>query len=106
MILPGVASQRDSKMISDLLGDYDEIALRRSRGRGATTYSEDIRSRTAVPVHAVRQLDPGTFLLIYRHLKPIIGELELSYHGRDAQRFDTALAAGRILTGRSAASAA
>src|SRR5439155_13747226 len=36
MILPGLASQRDGKMISDLLGEYDEISHRRSRGRGAT----------------------------------------------------------------------
>jgi type IV secretory pathway TraG/TraD family ATPase VirD4 len=103
MILPGLASQRDGKMISDLLGEYDEISHRRSRGRGATSYNEDIRSRAAVPVHAVRQLKPGTFLLIYRHLKPIAGQLELSYQGREADRFDAALAKGRRLTGRAPA---
>jgi hypothetical protein len=100
MILPGLGNQRDGKMISDLLGEYDEISHRKSRGRGATTYNEDIRGRLTVPVHAVRQIEPGNFLLIYRHLKPILGQLEVSYQGRDATRFNTALAEGRRLTGR------
>lgn len=101
LILPGLANQKDGRMISDLLGEYDEVGQRRSRGRGSTTYNEDIRGRSTVPVHAVRQLKPGSFLLIYRHLKPILGELELSYTGRDAERFTSALAEGRRLTGRS-----
>ena len=38
--------------------------------------------------------------LFYRHLKPIEGELELSYKGRDGKRFTDAIAEGRRLTGR------
>lgn len=101
MILPGSANQRDNKMISELLGEYDEIGLRKSRGRGATSYNEDIRSRSTLSVNGVREIKPGRFLLIYRHLKPIEGELELSYTGREAKRFAAALAEGRQLTGRS-----
>jgi len=102
MILPGSANQRDNKMISELLGEFDEIGLRRSRGRGATSYNEDIRSRATLPVNGVREIKPGRFLLIYRHLRPIEGDLELSYTGRDAKRFTAALAEGRRLTGRAA----
>ena len=100
MILPGSANQRDNKMISELLGEFDEIGLRRSRGRGATSYNEDIRSRATMSVNGVREIKPGRFLLIYRHLKPIEGKLELSYAGREAKRFEAALAEGRRLTGR------
>lgn len=100
MILPGSANQRDNKMISDLLGEFDEIGLRRSRGRGSTSYNEDIRSRSTMSVNGVREIKPGRFLLIYRHLKPIEGNLELSYKSRDARRFTAALAEGRRLTGR------
>lgn len=100
MILPGSANQRDNKMISELLGEFDEVGLRRSRGRGATSYNEDIRSRATLSVNGVREIKPGRFLLIYRHLKPIEGELELSYRGRDAKRFTAALSEGRRLTGR------
>jgi type IV secretion system protein VirD4 len=100
MILPGSANQRDNKMISELLGEFDEIALRKSRGRGATSYNEDIRSRATISVNGVREIKPGRFLLIYRHLKPIEGKLDLSYQGRDAKRFSAALAEGRRLTGR------
>jgi type IV secretory pathway TraG/TraD family ATPase VirD4 len=102
MILPGSANQRDNKMISELLGEFDEIGLRRSRGGGATSYNEDIRSRPTMSVNGVREIKPGRFLLIYRHLKPIEGQLELSYKGRDAKRFTAALAEGRRLTGRGA----
>ena len=100
MILPGSANQRDNKMISDLLGEFDEVGLRRSRGRGSTSYNEDIRSRSTMSVNGVREIKPGRFLLIYRHLKPIEGNLELSYKGRDARRFTAALTEGRRLTGR------
>lgn len=100
MILPGSANQRDNKMISELLGEFDEVGMRKSRGRGATSYNEDIRSRATLSVNGVREIKPGRFLLIYRHLKPIEGELELSYKGRDAKRFTAALAEGRKLTGR------
>jgi type IV secretory pathway TraG/TraD family ATPase VirD4 len=100
MILPGSANQRDNKMISELLGEFDEVGLRKSRGRGATSYNEDIRSRSTMTVNGVREIKPGRFLLIYRHLKPIEGELELSYKGRDAKRFTEAIAEGRRLTGR------
>ena len=100
MILPGSANQRDNKMISDLLGEFDEVGLRRSRGRGSTSFNEDIRSRSTMSVNGVREIKPGRFLLIYRHLKPIEGNLELSYKGRDARRFTAALAEGRRLTGR------
>jgi len=102
MILPGSANQRDNKMISELLGEFDEIGLRRSRGRGLTSYNEDIRSRATMSVNGVREIKPGRFLLIYRHLKPIEGKLELSYTGREAKRFEAALAEGRRLTGRAA----
>jgi type IV secretion system protein VirD4 len=102
MILPGSANQRDNKMISELLGEFDEIGLRRSRGRGLTSYNEDIRSRATMSVNGVREIKPGRFLLIYRHLKPIEGKLELSYAGREAKRFEAALAEGRRLTGRAA----
>jgi hypothetical protein len=87
-------------MISELLGEFDEVGLRKSRGRGSTSYNEDIRSRSTMSVNGVREIKPGRFLLIYRHLKPIEGELELSYKGRDAKRFTAALAEGRRLTGR------
>lgn len=100
MILPGSANQRDNKMISELLGEFDEVGLRKSRGRGATSYNEDIRSRATMSVNAIREIKPGRFLLIYRHLKPIEGQLELSYKGRDAKRFTAALREGRQLTGR------
>jgi type IV secretion system protein VirD4 len=102
MILPGSANQRDNKMISELLGEFDEIGLRRSRGRGGigVSYNEDIRSRATMSVNGVREIKPGRFLLIYRHLRPIEGKLELSYTGREAKRFDAALAEGRRLTGR------
>lgn len=100
MILPGSANQRDNKMISELLGEFDEVGLRKSRGRGSTSYNEDIRSRATMSVNGVREIKPGRFLLIYRHLKPIEGELELSYKGRDAKRFTAALREGRQLTGR------
>ena len=100
MILPGSANQRDNKMISELLGEFDEVGLRKSRGRGSTSYNEDIRSRSTMSVNGVREIKPGRFLLIYRHLKPIEGELELSYKGRDAKRFTAALREGRQLTGR------
>lgn len=100
MILPGSANQRDNKMISELLGEFDEIGLRRSRGRGATSYNEDIRARSTMSVNGVREIKPGEFLLIYRHLKPILGSLELSYKGRDAKRFAASLEEGRLLTGR------
>ncbi len=100
MILPGSANQRDNKMISELLGEFDEVGLRKSRGRGATSYNEDIRTRATMSVNGVREIKPGRFLLIYRHLKPIEGELELSYQGRDAKRFTKAIAEGRRLTGR------
>jgi type IV secretion system protein VirD4 len=100
MILPGSANQRDNKMISELLGEFDEVGLRKSRGHGATSYNEDIRSRATMTVNGVREIKPGRFLLIYRHLKPIEGELELSYKGRDAKRFTKAIAEGRSLTGR------
>jgi type IV secretion system protein VirD4 len=100
MILPGSANQRDNKMVSELLGEWDEVGLRKSRGRGATSYNEDIRSRATVSVNGVREIKPGRFLLIYRHLKPIEGQLELSYKGRDAKRFAIALSEGRRLTGR------
>jgi len=102
MILPGSANQRDNKMISELLGEFDEVGLRKSRGRGSTSYNEDIRSRATMSVNGVREIKPGRFLLIYRHLKPIEGELELSYKGRDAKRFTAALREGRQLTGRGA----
>ena len=100
MILPGSANQRDNKMISELLGEFDEVGLRKSRGRGSTSYNEDVRSRSTMSVNGVREIKPGRFLLIYRHLKPIEGELELSYKGRDAKRFTAALREGRELTGR------
>ena len=100
LILPGSANQRDNKMISELLGEFDEVGLRKSRGRGSTSYNEDIRARSTMSVNGVREIKPGRFLLIYRHLKPIEGELELSYKGRDAKRFTAALAEGRRLTGR------
>ena len=76
IILPGSANQRDNKMISELLGEFDEIGLRKSRGRGAASYNEDIRSRATMSVNGVREIKPGRFLLIYRgKLKPIEGKL-------------------------------
>ena len=60
--------------------------------------SQDIA--LTLSVNGVREIEPGRFLLIYRHLKPIEGELELSYRGRDAKRFGAALTEGRQLTGR------
>jgi len=102
MILPGSANQRDNKMISELLGEFDEIGLGRPRRRGAARTQEENRSRATLPVNGVREIKPGRFLLIYRHLRPIEGDLELSYTGRDAKRFTAALAEGRRLTGRAA----
>lgn len=91
MILPGMGNQKDAKMISDLLGQFDERVPRSiAGGKNGSRTGHDYRSRDVMAIHEIRGIRPGHCLVIYRHLDAIRGQLMFTFKRPDKARFEAA----------------
>lgn len=92
IVLGGLAKLRDLEDVARLLGEVDEPTQTLSRGRaGERSSSTSLRQVPVMPPSVLRTLPIGTGVLLLRHARPVVMNLQ-GWTGRpDAAR----LAAGR-----------
>lgn len=92
IILGGLAKLRDLEDVTRLLGEIDETTETLSRGRaGERSSSTSLRQVPVMPPSVLRTLPFGTGVLLLRHARPVVIDLQAWPRRRDA----AALAAGR-----------
>jgi type IV secretory pathway TraG/TraD family ATPase VirD4 len=92
LILGGLAKLRDLEDVSRLLGEIDEPTQTLSRGRmGERSSSTSLRQVPVMPPSVLRTLAFGTGVLLLRHARPVVIDLQAWPDRSDADR----LRAGR-----------
>ena len=92
LVLGGLAKLRDLEDVSRLLGEIDEPTQTLSRGRmGERSSSTSLRQVPVMPPSVLRTLPFGTGVLLLRHARPVVIDLQAWPDRSDADR----LRAGR-----------
>ena len=92
LVLGGLAKLRDLEDVSRLLGEIDEPTQTLSRGRmGERSSSTSLRQVPVMPPSVLRTLPFGTGVLLVRHARPLVIDLQAWPDRPDADR----LRAGR-----------
>ncbi|MFZ5872316.1 MAG: type IV secretory system conjugative DNA transfer family protein, partial [Actinomycetota bacterium] len=92
VVLGGLAKMRDLDDVARLLGDVDEATHTESRGRaGERSSSTSLRQVPVMPPSVLRTLPFGTGVLLLRHARPVVIDLQAWPDRPDAER----LVAGR-----------
>lgn len=92
LVLGGLAKLRDLDDVSRLLGEIDEPTQTLSRGRmGERSSSTSLRQVPVMPPSVLRTLPFGTGVLLLRHARPVVIDLQAWPDRPDADR----LIAGR-----------
>ncbi|MCZ3390020.1 MAG: TraM recognition domain-containing protein [Actinomycetia bacterium] len=92
LVLGGLAKLRDLDDVSRLLGEIDEPTQTLSRGRmGERSSSTSLRQMPVMPPSVLRTLPFGTGVLLLRHARPVVIDLQAWPDRPDADR----LIAGR-----------
>jgi len=92
VVLGGLAKMRDLDDVARLLGDVDEATRTESRGRvGERSSSTSLRQVPVMPPSVLRTLPFGTGVLLLRHTRPVVIDLQGWPDRPDARR----LVAGR-----------
>jgi type IV secretion system protein VirD4 len=98
VVLGGLAKMRDLEDVARLLGDVDEATQTVSRGRaGERSSSTSLRQMPVMPPSVLRTLPFGTGVLLLRHTRPLV---------LDLQGWPDRPDAGQLLAGRRAVEAA
>lgn len=85
LVLGGLAKYRDLDDVSRLLGEIDELTETRSQGRaGERSTSTSVRMVPVMPPSVLRTLPFGTGVLLLRHTRPVVIDLEPWTARRDA----------------------
>ena len=93
LILGGAAETDDLERISRLLGEHRVRRVSTTRGQGSSWSRQVGTERERVlPVEAIRQLDVGQALLLYRSLPPAVVDLSPWWERPDANAFRASLA--------------
>ncbi|QZN84921.1 TraM recognition domain-containing protein [Cellulomonas sp. C5510] len=105
LVLGGLAKYRDLDDVSRLLGEIDELTETRSQGRaGERSTSTSVRMVPVMPPSVLRTLPFGTGVLLLRHTRPVVIDLDPWTVRRDAAALRTdqkgVEAAARDETGR------
>ncbi len=91
LVLPGVADERTTRWVRELLGDEQRRRLSRTRGEERHSYTESTAERPLAPGWLTRQQEAGGGVLIYGSLPPARVTLRPYYRDRRLR----ALTAGR-----------
>lgn len=98
IVLGGLAKLRDLEDVARLLGEVDEPTQTFSRGRaGERSSTTSLRQVPVMPPSVLRTLPFGTGVLLLRHARPVVIDLQAWPDGPDA---------GRLADGRRAVEAA
>lgn len=90
LVLGGLAKYRDLDDVSRLLGEIDELTETRSQGRaGERSTSTSVRMVPVMPPSVLRTLPFGTGVLLLRHTRPIVIDLDPWTARRDAAALRT-----------------
>ena len=105
LVLGGLAKYRDLDDVSRLVGEIDELTETRSQGRaGERSTSTSVRMVPVMPPSVLRTLPFGTGVLLLRHTRPVVIDLDPWTVRRDAAALRTdqkaVEAAARDETGR------
>lgn len=85
LVLGGLGKYRDLDDVARLLGDIDEATQTRSTGRhGDHTTSTSVRTVPVMPASLLRTLPFGTGVLLLRHTRPAVIDLQPWTTRRDA----------------------
>jgi type IV secretory pathway TraG/TraD family ATPase VirD4 len=77
VVLGGLAKMRDLDDVARLLGDVDEATHTESRGRaGERSSSTSLRQVPVMPPSVLRTLPFGTGVLLLRHTRPVVIDLQ------------------------------
>jgi len=77
VVLGGLAKMRDLEDVSRLLGDVDEATETLSRGRaGERSSTTSMRQMPVMPPSVLRTLPFGTGILLLRHTRPLVLDLQ------------------------------
>jgi type IV secretion system protein VirD4 len=77
VMLGGLAKMRDLEDVSRLLGEIDEPTQTLSHGRaGERSYSTSLRMVPVMPPALLRTLPFGTGVLLQRHTRPVVIDLQ------------------------------
>ncbi len=88
LVLGGAAETDDLERLSRLLGERHVRRVSTSRGHGSSWSRQvGLERERIVPVEAIRQLDPGKALLLYRSLPPAIVDLTAWWDRPDGATF-------------------
>jgi len=87
LVLGGLAKMRDLDEVSRLLGEIDEPTQTVSRGRaGDNTSSTSLRQVPVMPPSVLRTLPFGTAVLLLRHARPAVVDLQAWVDRPDARQ--------------------
>jgi type IV secretory pathway TraG/TraD family ATPase VirD4 len=88
VILGGASETDDLERLSRLMGErrVHRVSTSRSHGSGWSRQTSTEKERV-LPVHAIRQLDVGQALLLYRSLPPAVVDLTPWWDRKDADAF-------------------
>ncbi|MGH2876635.1 MAG: type IV secretory system conjugative DNA transfer family protein, partial [Solirubrobacteraceae bacterium] len=86
MLLPGVADLETLRYFSGLAGDEEAHDTSRTTGAGGGTRTTGTRRRPLIAPESLRQLEPGTALLLYGSIAPALVRLRMWFADRRLRR--------------------
>ncbi|MGH2858352.1 MAG: type IV secretory system conjugative DNA transfer family protein [Solirubrobacteraceae bacterium] len=86
MLLPGVADLETLRYFSGLAGDEEARELSRTTGAGGGTRTTGTRRRPLIAPESLRQMEPGTALLLYGRIAPVLVHLRMWFADRRLRR--------------------